>query len=337
MGIVIVLCNSYKRSTREDGYQWNGEKGVSHDSLFEPKHASFQSGTEPKELSSFTPLPSPNLAASSNRLSVDNVPLSGITGSKFLRPFHLRASPGSNAKGIFCPQHLISRPMKLVSSRRGGNEVLKENSADGSIKQDNNDTSWFGKVSSLFGKGQAGRAAPALDDEWLPPPIMPQQHALLPRPKMERRLDSIVPTDVTREDDLSSALPTAMDPTPFPRPVHYGFVPIESPSDQPSKQRITSSAIYFRTDEHHLQVPSMNHRRSSSVPGIPVSPTTRLLTQTHARKSSSIDPANNPFATPFDDEYAVTAHARKSSSADPTNNPFATPFDDEHAVTGVSA
>jgi hypothetical protein len=68
------------------------------------------------------------------------------------------------------------------------------------------------------------------------------------------------------------------------------------------------------SDVHKLVVPP------ASDPS-PSTPVTRLLTTTHARRSSSVD----PFVTPFDDEHRVTiahadaAGARKSVQT----NPFA--------------
>ncbi|KAJ6581181.1 hypothetical protein B0H19DRAFT_1114092 [Mycena capillaripes] len=161
------------------------------------------------------------------------------------------------------------------------------------------------------------------------------------KPSVPSNVNSI---DVGSLYDVSRASIPAMQPTPLAMPLHSGF-------DVPRKQAILPQhpAIFKASP-----VPDTRHRRSISVPPVhdfsngevpvtpptptdpfsdvhklavptsepsPSTPVTRLLTTTHARHSSSV----NPFVTPFDDEHRVTiayadhAGARKSVQT----NPFA--------------
>jgi hypothetical protein len=150
--------------------------------------------------------------------------------------------------------------------------------------------------------------------------------------------------------DVSRASIPAVHPTPLAMPLHSGF-------DVPRKQAILPNHPAMSKPS---PLPQTTHRRSISVPPVadapsrrltvrngdvpspqtpndpfsdvyklapptsdpsPSTPVTRLLTTTHARRSSSVD----PFVTPFDDEHRVTiahadhAGARKSVQT----NPFA--------------
>ncbi|KAJ7646929.1 plasma membrane fusion protein PRM1 [Roridomyces roridus] len=132
--------------------------------------------------------------------------------------------------------------------------------------------------------------------------------------------------------DLSMG-PPSMQPTPLAMPLHSGF-------NVPRKQPIAPhhpAVVYPPV----TPIASRHHRRSMSNPQQPVNdarnpfsdanrltvpagepspatPVTRLLTTTHARCSSSVD----PFVTPFDDEHRVTIvnsgpGARKSIPTNP--------------------
>lgn len=110
-------------------------------------------------------------------------------------------------------------------------------------------------------------------------------------------------------------------------PLHHGFD--NPPSRQNARDTPPAPIKYpqLYPSQHLLAPPPPRHRRTSSVPwkvpddsnSASITPVTRLLTTTHARKSSSVD----PFVTPFDDEHRVTIahsnHARKSIPTNPFN------------------
>ncbi|KAF9460713.1 hypothetical protein BDZ94DRAFT_1311228 [Collybia nuda] len=108
-------------------------------------------------------------------------------------------------------------------------------------------------------------------------------------------------------------------------PLHHGFD--ASPSRQNTRNIPPPSIKYSQLyPSQRLAPPPPRHRRTSSVPwkvpddnnSTSITPVTRLLTTTHARKSSSVD----PFVTPFDDEHRVTiAHPHYMRKSIPTN-PF---------------
>jgi hypothetical protein len=111
-------------------------------------------------------------------------------------------------------------------------------------------------------------------------------------------------------------------------PLHHGFD--DSPSRQSARDMPPPPIKYpqLYPSQHLLAPPPPRHRRTSSVPwkvpndsnSASITPVTRLLTTTHARQSSSVD----PFVTPFDDEHRVTiahsSHARKSIPTNPFNS-----------------
>ncbi|KAJ7626413.1 hypothetical protein DFH06DRAFT_739804 [Mycena polygramma] len=155
--------------------------------------------------------------------------------------------------------------------------------------------------------------------------------------------------DLSRASAIPASVIPAMQPTPLAMPLHSGFV-------TPHKQAIhPQHPAMYKPSPH----PGTRHRRSISVPPVsegpsrrltvrngdlpvspptpsnpfsdahrlapptsepvPSTPVTRLLTTTHARRSSlSVD----PFVTPFDDEHRVTiAHSDTRKSVQ--TNPFA--------------
>lgn len=111
-----------------------------------------------------------------------------------------------------------------------------------------------------------------------------------------------------------------VQPTPLAMPLHHGFPRTHKRSSTPPVVRMLPLQLHYA-----LCPPPDRHRRNSSVPSPAmenspsITPVTRLLTTTHARQSSSI----NPFATPFDDEHRVTitapppANARRSIPTNP--------------------
>ncbi|KAJ7035621.1 hypothetical protein C8F04DRAFT_1037318 [Mycena alexandri] len=159
-----------------------------------------------------------------------------------------------------------------------------------------------------------------------------------------------VPSNVNSMDvnsiyDVSMAGIPSMQPTPLAMPLHAGFDVARKQPILPHHPAVVNAA-------------QASHRRSISVPDAaaynyasappprltvrnappsandpfadvnrlapptseasPSTPVTRLLTTTHARRSSSVD----PFVTPFDDEHRVTiAHAVARKSVQ--TNPFA--------------
>ncbi|KAI0630411.1 hypothetical protein C8Q77DRAFT_1212103 [Trametes polyzona] len=118
-------------------------------------------------------------------------------------------------------------------------------------------------------------------------------------PALPPRRAASVPMDVGPEQDS----PLADAPAPqaqMPVPLHLGF-------EQPAASPVHDS-------RHLLPVPVRPSRKPAKIDPDTSAPVTRLLTTTHARKSSQ---AVDPFVTPFDDEHRVEAMS-------PTN-PFGTP------------
>ncbi|KAJ7693388.1 hypothetical protein B0H17DRAFT_933098 [Mycena rosella] len=173
--------------------------------------------------------------------------------------------------------------------------------------------------------------------------------------KHKPNVPSNVSNDVNSMYEVSMASIPAMQPTPLAMPLHAGF-------DIPRKQAISPHhpGVAYAPDTRHRRSISANdaygYNYSSSVRPLivrnavaspapptgmsdpfsdanklmpppdehsPSTPMTRLLTTTHARRSSSVD----PFVTPFDDEHRVTlAHADPASAGarkSVQTNPFA--------------
>lgn len=146
----------------------------------------------------------------------------------------------------------------------------------------------------------------------------------------EPRKNSTIPSDVNSVYE-DSTLPQPMQPTPFAPPLHLSF-------ESPHKQRIRASAIYYTpptplgpSSPAPPPLPPRDHRRTLSIPAwtIPnsdisdasITPVTQFLMTTHARKSSLINPNENPFVTPFDDEHRVKIDKGTPRKSIPTN-PF---------------
>ncbi|KAJ7105412.1 hypothetical protein C8R43DRAFT_963649 [Mycena crocata] len=164
-----------------------------------------------------------------------------------------------------------------------------------------------------------------------------------------------VPSNVNSMDasslyDVSMASIPAMQPTPQPTPLamplHSGF---EAPHRQPILPQHPGVSYPSQSDTRHRRSISADNAydynravapqrqltvrngdadpfsdaNKLAVPPTgtsPSTPVTRLLTTTHARHSSSVD----PFVTPFDDEHRVTiAHADPNARKSMQTNPFA--------------
>lgn len=139
-----------------------------------------------------------------------------------------------------------------------------------------------------------------------PPPLHPEQ-----------RRKASVPTDVGPFDEYGFTPPQAKEPSPLAMPLHHAF---EQMSQQHATVPLTLypsqvQAALLATKNKPAIAPPQPGLAPSSLPES-VTPATRLLTTTHARKSSS---AINPFATPFDDD----ALAVSPTQAKRITNPFA--------------
>ncbi|KAJ6485856.1 hypothetical protein C8R45DRAFT_1098609 [Mycena sanguinolenta] len=124
--------------------------------------------------------------------------------------------------------------------------------------------------------------------------------------------------DVPRKQAILPQHPALSQPAPGPQPRHRRSVSVP-PANSPPRLTVRNGTDVSPvspptpndpfSDVHKLVVPP------TSVPS-PSTPMTRLLTTTHARRSSSVD----PFVTPFDDEHRVTidhSTARKSVQTNP--------------------
>ncbi|KAJ7091868.1 plasma membrane fusion protein PRM1 [Mycena belliarum] len=170
-------------------------------------------------------------------------------------------------------------------------------------------------------------------------------------PRWHKHQPSVpVSVDANSMYDVSMASIPAMQPSPLAMPLHSGF-------DIPRKQAIVAhhpAFAYAPRSQHRrsMSVPAVNNdgngTASSSRPLVvrngdvpptpdpfsdknqlvvpapddhsPSTPMTRLLTTTHARRSSSVD----PFVTPFDDEHrVVVAQADSGARRSVQTNPFA--------------
>ncbi|KAL4263584.1 Plasma membrane fusion protein PRM1 [Pleurotus pulmonarius] len=139
------------------------------------------------------------------------------------------------------------------------------------------------------------------------------------------RHNANVPSDVTAAS-VHDLLSTRVQTPGLAPPLHYGYGNIDS--------------RYPPLQPRGLMPPVDKHRRSMSVPVSAISdtegatPVTKMLSTTHARKSSSVNPfeGTNPFegATPSPGSESVQNPFDRSPM--PNVNPFMTPFDDEHRV-----
>ncbi|KAF7356888.1 Plasma membrane fusion protein PRM1 [Mycena venus] len=136
--------------------------------------------------------------------------------------------------------------------------------------------------------------------------------------------------DVPRKQAILPQHPAIFTPAPGPETRHRRSISVPAPTDAynynhdlrasrrltvrnaadvpPPVSTPTQTPNNPFSDVHQLAVPANDPQ--------PSTPVTRLLTTTHARRSSSV----NPFVTPFDDEHRVTiAHsdARKSVQTNP--------------------
>jgi len=149
------------------------------------------------------------------------------------------------------------------------------------------------------------------------------------------RSNANVPSDVNSVYEGSAIAVSKTQPTPLALPLHAGFDRMHrersrTPPPAQSPAYRTQFKFPLPPSRHKLAPPRDKHRRSFSLPAnsldeesgstTPITtPVTRLLTTTHARQSSSV----NPFSTPFDDEHramgddAGASHARKMQP-----NPF---------------
>jgi hypothetical protein len=155
-----------------------------------------------------------------------------------------------------------------------------------------------------------------------PPPPPPISHPMRPRPRHP-------PSEVN--STFRGPLLPPIQPTPFAPPLHHGFDHTHSRQSTLPTPILSPRHFQPRHDRDSLAPPSpWRHRRTSSVPvqvPMSVTPVTRLLTTTHARKSSGIGWVDvDPFVTPFDDEHQVRieAPARAARKSIPTN-PFSGP------------
>ncbi|KAG1762866.1 hypothetical protein EDD22DRAFT_889353 [Suillus occidentalis] len=137
-----------------------------------------------------------------------------------------------------------------------------------------------------------------------PPPLHPEQ-----------RRKASVPTDVGPFDEYGFTPPQAKEPSPLAMPLHHAF-------EQMPKQHATVPLTLYPSQvqaallaNKPAMAPPQPGLAPSSLPKS-VAPVTRLLTTTHARKSSS---TINPFATPFDDDAIAVSPTQTKS----TTNSFA--------------
>lgn len=140
-----------------------------------------------------------------------------------------------------------------------------------------------------------------------PPPLHPEQ-----------RRKASVPTDVGPFDEYGFTPPQAKEPSPLAMPLHHAF-------EQMPQQHATVPLTLYPSQVQAALLASKNKpAMAPPQPGLApsslpksVAPVTRLLTTTHARKSSS---TINPFATPFDDDDAIAVSPTQTKS---TTNSFA--------------
>lgn len=251
------------------------------------------------------------------------------------------------------PKKLMAIGRKAVSKERFADdpEATRDQtlSNSGPNPSNNRNTAWFGRMATILDhKKESNITAPrpelrisvehpsteptlsATSSRWSPeapivvspwkslrkkspPPHPPIGLPMRPKPRH-------TPSDV--DSTFEPSLMAPLEPTPFAPPIHHGFDDSRYPRLSPAPTAIKSPRSLYQP-QTLMPPPPQRHRRTSSVPAnndpMSLTPVTRLLTTTHARKSSSVD----PFVTPFDDEYRVTiaqpAHTRKSIPTNPFN------------------
>jgi hypothetical protein len=142
-----------------------------------------------------------------------------------------------------------------------------------------------------------------------------------PKPRANTRASS----EHNSVSEGSAVTVSKTSPTPLAIPLHTGF-------ERTSRKTSSPATFTFPLPPPrplNLTPPRDPHRRSLSVPANSMdkdeqpsstTPVTRLLTTTHARQSSSV----NPFSTPFDDEHSAKKDNSEPSDArmKPQPNPF---------------
>ncbi|EMD37320.1 hypothetical protein CERSUDRAFT_113973 [Gelatoporia subvermispora B] len=120
-----------------------------------------------------------------------------------------------------------------------------------------------------------------------------------------------VPSDIDPGRDSLMPEPRLAPPAPAPGfaplPLYHGFNFPPPPSRTAAQRTLAPPPLHLSLSHS----PAVNPDTST--------PVTRLLTTTHARKSSQ---AVDPFATPFDDENSVDPHSAGGNDASTPTNPF---------------
>ena len=151
------------------------------------------------------------------------------------------------------------------------------------------------------------------------PPRTPIGLPMRPKPRHP-------PSDV--DTTFETPLLSPIRPTPFALPLHHGFNQTHARQSILLTPALSPRHFQRRSENERrasLAPQLWRHQRTSSVPmHVPtsVTPVTRLLTTTHARKSSDMGWVDiDPFVTPFDDEHQVRieAPARVARKSIPTN------------------
>ncbi|OCH87045.1 hypothetical protein OBBRIDRAFT_760327 [Obba rivulosa] len=131
-------------------------------------------------------------------------------------------------------------------------------------------------------------------------PAVPTLPAFHPKPRGMANVPSDI--DPARDSVMRESLRAPLAPVPL----HHGFNFPPPPARAPVQQTLAPPPLHPSLS----QDPAINPDTST--------PITRLLTTTHARKSSQ---AVDPFVTPFDDENSVEPHWGNDAPVTPTN-PF---------------
>jgi hypothetical protein len=163
--------------------------------------------------------------------------------------------------------------------------------------------------------------------------MIPARQPFPPRPPIGspmRLKPRHTPSDVSSTFRAPSSPPTRS--TPFAPPMHHGFNHTHMRQSALPTPLLSPRHFQPRYDRDSLVPPPSpwRHRRISSMPvqvSSSVTPVTRLLTTTPARRSSGVGWADvDPFVTPFDDEHQVMieAPAKALRKSIPTN-PFLGP------------
>jgi hypothetical protein len=324
MALCIVFWHSYGQGWVEARRRrrWMREQRVGIDGIVVPfRDAQLRSGEAREEgtLRTLTPLPSPPTTTNANPWDFlkGTSALPEVKEEKNWDSFFQQKGASKN------PPVVINRPSKILSLGRFGSEK-SDRELEGA--EESAGTTWFKRLTSVFrpkskvpenddtsfdgtalprGKNvrdlrisvddadaNTGKAAALPVSAWSVSPddsqpipwarqLVPSRKRLTPPGLPAPRHDVSVPSSVY--DDASPAA----DSTPLAVPLHHGFA--APPRLAPIQTR--------------LAPPPRHHTRVASVPRAPASltPVTRLLTTTHARQSSTVD----PFATPFDDEHRV--------------------------------